>query len=1175
MIPRRGGRGGAIGALNRMEAVRRQLGDYLTAPVRETAAPISAAERRARIRAMVRGDEPVAAFGGLSRRDVFQTVLTQRRALDEQRRLAGIRTARRREIAQQLGMNAQDAADFGDAGNPLELAAVQAMGGGANVIVDVEVPADDRGIVWQVLAGTLRQGAATNRNQIVFTNPPVYGAVTIELYYGELARPHHVETFFLDIPDGLSRVAYRNWFQGNMQWSRGRYLRIQYPPGGANGPVVLVPDEMVATDSADINEGPTRIIIRRGDVNAAAPAIVALGNNFFADEYIRDTHCFFQPIIEFFSEKCDDSTLAASTLERYARLLKLALTYEKKYRDGIPEPDVEKIAKHLQVGVLLRDIFENKLKSYNLPDAENLYSRGTNKRNVVKSFSYTFVRHNHLEIRNSKAGSILRGIARLLTQAEEAEDEAIRLGRLQDVAELETRMFMSVFGGHVISYNGTDFQRKRARDTEASSSVLLSDSQTVIDVSVATLQRLFEFCHKYDVFTMFRTRKLYSGGRDVRSLVTTAGTFRIKPKHSEITRFFNESIGLKFHLFHYDRHKHITDLVASAFKVRNTLQFRNLAASDAFSGNIESVYELDMKKAYAQFKASAPYYVGFPSHFAFYEEFRDAPVTKTFLADRIGVFTVTVSQIRSSAEDLRQFICQLGFNVGLTVTLTSPEIAFFLDNGVSFNLVKGAWCTQTFDFEFNEAMLTQRTDPDESPSGSGVPLYSYWTGMGAMMDRSTVFYVSCDEETANDFSSLVKGRFFYDKHFSSLRIIQERQPHELKNWIHVSAFITSYARINVLRELFKLKFDDVIGLKLDSIVVTGHEAKEIVLRNPLFRQKPPKIFFPGWSNEWYEDEGEEASRQILPEVRLPLFTSYTELLGSGGSGKTHAILADKRYVDPLYVSFTNLLCHAKRKEYGCETATFHKLLGMDTQSYLSERGSPSVILLDEITMIPGKWIREARAMYPKAVIFAAGDIEPGTNFCYQTTMDEPNSERAPLATQLPPCSFLFTHDYRSKCDFLRDLKVKMRNWMQEHMFEPQNKALAQAMWREFYYAFESTVDARLVEHFYAPGDILLCGRNDFIDKLTAELESHGIAPVFRKTKTDSASRKGRKFAGEILDAPEANTRKQLAFTTHSVQGMTVESPRKLFLFVNDFFSPQVFYTAVSRAQYMSQIFVCI
>jgi len=1170
MIPNRGGRGGALRALNRMEAVRRQLGDYLTAPVRETAVQVSAAERRARIRAMVRGDEPVAGFGGLSRREVFNMVLTQRRALEEQRRMVGIRTARRRDALAQLGMNAQDIADFGNAGNNLEMGAV--LGNRNDIIVDVEIPPqiDQRGILWQVLAGTLRQGATTNRNQIVFQNAPIYGPITVELYYGLPNRPTNVETFFLDVPADLSRVAYRNWFQGNMQWSRGRYLGIRYPPEGVAGVPTVVPDDAPTVDSADITEPPSRIIVRRGNVNLGPPAIIALRNNFFADDYIRDTHCFFQPIIDFFAEKCDDSTLAASTLERYSRLLRLASSYEKKYRDGIPEPEVEKVAKQLQVGILLRDVFENKIKSYNLPDAEHLYSRGSNRRNVVKSFSFTFVRHNHLEIKNSKAGGILRTLARLMSEAETTTDADRKLFLQQDIAELETKMFMSVFGGYEITYTGSEFQRKRARDTETRSSVLLSDSQTTIDVSSSTLQRLFEFCHKYDVFTMFRTRKLYSGGRDVRSLVTTAGTFRVKPKHSDITSAFNESIGLKFHLFHYDRHKHITDLVASSFKVRNTLKFRNLAAYDAFAGSIENVYELDMKRAYAQFKAAGPYFVGFPSRFVFYEEFDDTPVTKSFLETRIGVFTVKVVAAEASPNQLL-FLEQLGFQAGKTVTLPTPEISFLIDNGVKFSLVKGTWCTQAFSFEFSEAMMTNRTDPEESPNGAGVPLYSYWTGMGAMMDRSSVFYVSCDEETANDFASLVEGRFFYDKHFSSLRIIQNREPHQLKNWIQVSAFITSYARINVLRELFKLNFEDVVGLKLDSIVVVGDTPRQIVLQNPLFREKPPKIFFSSWSDEWYEDEGAEACAKILPAERIPLFTSYTELLGSGGSGKTHAILADKRYVDPLYVSFTNLLCHSKHKEYGCETATFHKLLGMDTQSYLSERGSPGIILLDEITMVPGKWIREARELYPKAVIFAAGDIEPGTNFCYQTTMDDASSERAPLSTQVAPGSYLFTTDYRSKCDFLRELKVKMRAWMQEHMFEPQNKTLAQAMWREFSYDFEMTIAQRYLKDFFRPGDVILCGRNNVIDSLTEGLEAHGIAPVYRKIKSDSASRKGRKFAGEILDSPEANTRKQLAFTTHSVQGMTVESPRKLFLFVNDFFSPQVLYTAVSRAQYMIQI----
>ncbi len=1179
----RGGRRGAGAAAAQGRGNARavaQLADYLTAP-RSTGNAFANTERllRARLRAARQGAPDVQIFAGLGAQEA--RVLRQRRREDtraraEAERLLGIRGGTTVPTALMAAVQEEDP------GTNLEAGGMEnANENNGDVILDEIIPdyiEGGRAAAWYVLAGNLRLGYVANDGP-AFMNLPIAGAVTIELYYGRPQRPTMVESFFLDIPGEItgSRTAYMNWFRANFQWTRGILRNIFYIPevdpltlqiterAFVSGPQ----DPLTNPDSAEEEDTPSRIIIRDGNVATTNTAMEVLGNQIFLETTIADAHCVFTPIQTWLQSKAEDDSLAKPTRDRYLQLANLALSYQSKYADGIPEEQLDTVARKLKVGIVIRDVFENKLRSYNLPDAENLTSRSAQRRGVIKSFSFAFVRHDHLEIKNSSAATYLKKLARLLESKEQATEEEKPLWQTR-IDTLYREVNTDVYGGHTLVLDGTKLTKKRNREVPTQDSVLIDDDACVFDVSARTVQSLFDFCWRYDIFHMFRTRRLYSGDRDVRSMVTTGGTFRIRPKHTEAIKNFNELIGLRHHMFHYSRQPQIVDLVTAGFKVRNTLQFRHLAANAAFAGDADDVYELDMKKAYSQFKKAGPYYMRFPSRFTFYEEFNEELASRSFFEDKLGIFVCSVREIVAD-ENSSAFLAQLGLTVSSVLTLPSPEFVFFIDLGVRFSLLKGTWSPNRFDFDFSPNMLTERTDPEESPNGAGVPLYSYWTGLGAMAERSSVFYLSCDEKTARDMAGVLKARCFYDKRFHSLRIIQDRDQAKLTNWIHISAFVTSYARINVLSELFKLRFEDVIGLKLDSIIVKGERARDQVLRNELFREKELKIFFSAWSTCWYEDEGAEACKKILDAGRIPLFTSYTELLGAGGSGKTHAILSDKRYIDPLYVSFTNLLCNAKRKEYGCTTATFHKLLGMDTPSYLSEYGEPTVILLDEVTMVPGKWIKDAREMYPRSLILVAGDIEAGTNFCYQTTMDDGKPEKAPLYTQLPPSSYLFTTDYRSKCDFLRDLKVKMRLWMQEHMFERQDKALAQAMWREFSYDFEMTIAERYLKDFYEPGDVVLCGKNNFIDTLTESLESHGIAPTYRKIKSDSSKKKDRHFAGEILDSPEANTRKQLAFTTHSVQGMTVEFPRKLFLFVNDFFSPQVLYTAVSRAQYMIQI----
>ena len=45
-----------------------------------------------------------------------------------------------------------------------------------------------------------------------------------------------------------------------------------------------------------------------------------------------------------------------------------------------------------------------------------------------------------------------------------------------------------------------------------------------------------------------------------------------------------------------------------------------------------------------------------------------------------------------------------------------------------------------------------------------------------------------------------------------------------------------------------------------------------------------------------------------------------------------------------------------------------------------------------------------------------------------------------------------------------------------------------------------------------------------------------------------------------------------AFTIHSFQGITIKAPSKLFIHINQIFCPRQLYTAISRVEYLNQIY---
>jgi hypothetical protein len=1034
--------------------------------------------------------------------------------------------------------------------------------------VDVAVPPEEsrllnttRYVLVLILAGTLRAnirrrlagGGAEETKEpeqlYVFPNPQIWGNVRVEVMYvvaDDEVRDVQNVVLDLNVPRFTTYRQLQIWFEqtvGVLGRSPGiEILRVR-----------------IYSNQLLINQG-----------------VRVYQSNVFRD--LPDGHCVFSPIAEFYAEKLDDDALTEGTRKKYLRYFRRAIDYQKKFEEGIPESEIEDAAKHLGVGIIVRDVFQREIRRYNLEESNKLYPKSSRNRNVVKTFVFSFARHNHLEVKNSPIHrqlhfyvDLLEGLEKVKKQLDDdtlvGEELAFfcdsRKKREDELEKFERATTAELTQGRVLEFAGGKLVKKRVREEPIVSKVLTSHKAR--DVSIDVLQKIVSFCERHDVFRMFRTRPVYTGASDVRQLITTAGAFKISRPWFEVIEEFNKNFLSKTY-FYFGRHEKEARVINAAYTVSASLRFKNLAASHVFSGD-KQAYELDMKRAYTQFKACGRYYKQFPLRFAFHNYWSGVPLTRSLLDSRHGFFVVGVAELPYSENDVR-ILEDLGVFAGGVYSLCTPELLLFLDWGVSFLLYEGVYAKHTFDFEFSDAMVETKTD-------EGIPLYSYWTGMGAMKEESTYVRIACNPISARDFAgTLAADEFWYDYETNTLKVKLPKEKNEMRNWIHVSAYIGAYTRINILKELRKLDHGSVVALKLDSIVCVGDEARDSVLGNSLFREKPTKLNYDSWNEVWYRELGQDFISKESSVEHPELYEEYTELVGQGGSGKTHAVLSDERYLDVTYCTFTNLLCRNKREEYGCDTSTLHKLLGMGTTSLLEDSTSvPPVLLLDEITMIPGSWIAKARDMYPESVIICAGDIEPGTNFCYQTTIEKPeqfDGDASPLCTTLEKC-VLFESDYRSKCSQLTALKLLVRQHMLMRMELPQTYEECQHLIRSHRGWYGEEIEMSELAVHFKKGDWVLCGTNAVIDHVTTMLENYGHAPLYRKEKSDVEGKKDRHLAGEILEQEEAGTRKQLAFTVHSVQGITVRQPSKLFLVVKDFFTPQVFYTAISRAQFLSQI----
>jgi hypothetical protein len=393
---------------------------------------------------------------------------------------------------------------------------------------------------------------------------------------------------------------------------------------------------------------------------------------------------------------------------------------------------------------------------------------------------------------------------------------------------------------------------------------------------------------------------------------------------------------------------------------------------------------IDMKNAYTN-HTSCPFYEGFLGQV---HQFR--PV------DRI----VGVGFYKVEVDHLNEFCTRLGMKCGQVLVLFSAEIRYFQKNhNVDFRVLAGAW-----------GSVQDITYPDEFVEKK---LYQKWTGKLSMPDNfhSTRYTFPANRE----FAEMLRSQYENTKYWNhSGQATVEIPKKRVMVAHHIFGAITSYTRINMMIEMEK--YSQIKAVQLDGIFLDD-ELDDVGV---LFRKKDIKQF-PEEFNEdapnWYV--GVDVTNGFMPATEL--ITRSSALIGQGGSGKTTAVLTDRGYINPLYVVPTNELKGDKPN-----AITLHKLLGIQTECY-NVKHSPTVILVDEITMCRKEWIEMIPKMYPNALVLYAGDIDRRQHYqCRGGSVVNPE-EIWSIPTDMPVVEF--TTDYRAKDEALKTMKLKLREEM--------------------------------------------------------------------------------------------------------------------------------------------------
>lgn len=581
----------------------------------------------------------------------------------------------------------------------------------------------------------------------------------------------------------------------------------------------------------------------------------------------------------------------------------------------------------------------------------------------------------------------------------------------------------------------------------------------------------------------------------------------------------------------YIKEKELCDFILSGTHLM--INFKNAKCRGS------AVAEIDMKKAYTQFKHCSVYQ-GFPSIIS---NVRDCAIDHDVVKHN-GIYQVRITKMTKTMVNARKIeLAQAyGLKEGREYVLTSPWIVKLREIGCEVMVMYGCW-GKRMDFDFSEDMLSEK-------------LYAPWTGLQMKRDDQLHFQMACDPEFAEVvMAQHEEQNVEYNQATQTIMINKKKDHHYIMP--HVSAFIVAYTQIAVFDEASKYHVSEIVAHKLDSIVLT---------REPL----------PFDSTLWEDSTSEGIAMNkythdhIFTSFVKPLtrgkVSSYIEdcfISGPGGSGKTHTIMTDCGYRKILFVSLSWELIADKMVEYSCRGASVNQLLGFDIygkkmESYKDKFGMPPNIAYDEMSMSNTDLVSRIQKMYPYSQLIMMGDYSAGKY--YQSSV---LTEGKTLFH--PSMYHLITDDYRSIDEKTRVFKMKIRSLM-DH-----NESLL-----PYLYSVIPSVSMEQVKMEYDM-DYVMTGTHERIKRFTDLLKGDKnwykvIKHSFEDVAKKCTGHKDVYLHGEVIDFPiEGRTTLTHAFTVHSFQGKTISGDKKCFVDLSHLKSNADIYTAISRVRSIDQL----
>lgn len=621
--------------------------------------------------------------------------------------------------------------------------------------------------------------------------------------------------------------------------------------------------------------------------------------------------------------------------------------------------------------------------------------------------------------------------------------------------------------------------------------------------------------------------KFYSytrGLSGITSISTIDETYSIYDEDFDVISNFEKNINLNEIKINALNQEELTNFILDGTHYLSTIDFTNI---NKYRKNCSQLKHIDIKKAYATVD-KCPMFQGFLGKIT---DFRQT--------DKLmGNGMYKINNIKFTNKKFKQLNDIMNIYINNCV-YTEPDIKL-LQKYATYDIICGCWGFD-FNFDYTDEMLENKR-------------YAKFIGCCNSINYTTNNYLKGNEQYANLLKNQIqKG----DVSLFENEICVSTPKENVYHTSQLTAYSIAYTRITVIIQLMNMDINNIVRVCVDGIYYINDEPimNNFQIKKEMNLGNDPGSCYLSLDNGIIEDDDDDDDEEeINLKYDCGVFRDHYEKelhIGQGGSGKTHYNLSDKGLQNILFVAPSWKLAREKQKEMNCDVNVVANLLCKD-KCFNFRRYN--VIIFDECSMMTNETKKTIFKLYRGLKLIFCGDVG------YQLPPVE--EEYTPFNYQNFDNIIEHKNDYRCNCKILKDLKNIIRDCIKNNYNINKINEIG------FNYLVKNnrTIKIKDLKSIYCKDDLILCNTNNrstIYNDMFSNIEKY----LIKNNSKDYSN-------GDIVySKPNVKNELRHGYTVHSIQGETAKN--KLFIDKEKFFTSQSFYTAISRAKNINQIYLII